>query len=164
MIYLSADYHFLHENIIKYCSRPFKNAHHMDKVIIDNYNEVVTDNDDVFILGDFSMSNKKEVIEEYLRKLKGRKHLILGNHDNMKPFAYVDSGFMSVHTSFYLEKYNLFMVHDPAVCVIGKHMGYKCVCGHIHGLFTFYNGVLNVGVDVHNFKPLRIDKIMGWWE
>ena len=151
--YLTSDFHFGHENIIKFCNRPFKNRHQMDSAMIDNYNSIVADDDIVFILGDFSMSNNREVISSYCNKLKGQKHLILGNHDRMRPFA-------SVHTSYVLEKYNLFMVHDPAVCVVGKQMGYNCVCGHIHNLFKFHNGVLNVGVDVSDFKPISIDKVM----
>ena len=40
----------------------------------------VTERDDVFVLGDM-FYRKKEGVEEILKKLKGRKHLIIGNHD-----------------------------------------------------------------------------------
>lgn len=51
----------------------------MDRTIIVNWNSRVTDRDDVYILGDFS--HKSEDSIQYLRQLKGQKHLIIGNHD-----------------------------------------------------------------------------------
>ena len=50
-IYLIADTHFYHTNIIKYCKRPFKDTYDMNKTIIDNWNRIVKPNDIVLTLG-----------------------------------------------------------------------------------------------------------------
>jgi calcineurin-like phosphoesterase family protein len=53
MIYFTADTHFCHGNIIGSCYRPFKDVYEMNKAMIQNWNSIVTDYDEVYILGDF---------------------------------------------------------------------------------------------------------------
>ena len=81
MIYYTAYLHLGHENIIKMCDRPFLSIEEMNAALIDNWNSVVSNDDTVYILGDFiyrsSISGKV-----YLRQMKGKKHLIIGNHDH----------------------------------------------------------------------------------
>ena len=52
MIYFTADTHFGHYNVIRFCDRPFASAEEMDEAMIQNWNERVTGNDTVYILGD----------------------------------------------------------------------------------------------------------------
>ena len=54
MNFYISDNHFGHFNVIRYDNRPFDNTDTMDKVMIDRWNEVVGDEDTVYILGDFS--------------------------------------------------------------------------------------------------------------
>jgi len=77
MKWFTADQHYGHTNIIKYCNRPFKNIEEQDEALIKNHNDVVDENDDVYIIGDFAFRN----VREYSNKLKGKLHLIIGNHD-----------------------------------------------------------------------------------
>lgn len=49
-------------------------------MLIARWNATVKDTDDVYILGDLIYKAKKPAIW-YLKQLKGRKHLIQGNHD-----------------------------------------------------------------------------------
>jgi calcineurin-like phosphoesterase family protein len=51
-IWFASDYHFCHANVIKYDGRPFNNVEEMNQTLIDNWNEVVGDDDVVFYLGD----------------------------------------------------------------------------------------------------------------
>ena len=80
MIYITADQHFGHANIIKLCSRPFSDVQEMDEALIVNWNRCVTNVDTIYIIGDLFFMNSVSA-EEYLKRLKGRKHLILGNHN-----------------------------------------------------------------------------------
>jgi len=76
-IFFTADHHFNHKNIIRFCNRPFKTLKEMDEALIDNWNSVVEPEDIVYHLGDFSFSDP----QRYLQRLNGRIHLIFGNHD-----------------------------------------------------------------------------------
>jgi len=80
MVYYTSDLHLGHKNIIRFCDRPFADVTEMDEVLIANYNKRITNSDTVFILRDlmFRIAQNPEV---YLDRLKGKKHLILGNHD-----------------------------------------------------------------------------------
>lgn len=55
--FVTADTHFCHENIIKYCNRPFRDLSHMNSALIKKWNTLVSKNDYVFVLGDFSLGN-----------------------------------------------------------------------------------------------------------
>ena len=62
MNFYISDNHFGHFNIIRYDNRPFDNTNKMDEVMIDRWNEVVGDNDTVYILGDFSWHNEEKTL------------------------------------------------------------------------------------------------------
>ena len=59
MNYFISDLHFGHFNIIRYDNRPFNSVDEMDKVLIDNWNSVVSDNDTVYILATRSYVNQQ---------------------------------------------------------------------------------------------------------
>ena len=158
--WVTADTHYFHHNIIKYCKRPFKSVEKMNNVLIDNHNDTVKKEDDIFIIGDFIWGNDKSRASSIVSRLNGNIHLILGNHDNMKPFDYVNAGVKSVHTSLELEK-NLYLAHDPAVrCTLPDNA--VLICGHVHGLFKFLidKKVANCGVDIWDFKPIKLSELL----
>ena len=93
--FLIGDTHFCHANIIRYCNRPFKTVQEMNQAIVDNWNDIVKPNDQVFVLGDFCLGNKKAIIEMG-QMLNGHKNLILGNHDRGSMNAYREAGFESI--------------------------------------------------------------------
>lgn len=114
MIYFIADAHFGHSAIIKLCSRPFENADEMDMFMVDMWNSKVSRNDTVYIIGDLFYKHKNS--ESILSQLKGKKKLIIGNHDGgwmnkvdvSKYFVSVDS-FAEVSDG----KRNLVLCHYP---------------------------------------------------
>ena len=78
-LYIS-DSHFHHDNIIMYDNRPFSDVYQMNQKMVDNWNAVVTDEDIVYVLGDFSWGKYEEWID-IIRKLNGKIYFIKGNHD-----------------------------------------------------------------------------------
>lgn len=69
-VFFTSDTHFNHTNIIKFCSRPFKDVSHMNETIISNWNRVVGPDDIVFHLGDFCLGGSAEWIN-VLNRLNG---------------------------------------------------------------------------------------------
>ena len=79
MFFFIADTHFGHGAIIDLCHRPFKCLEEMDSFMIGRWNEKVSHNDTVYVVGD--LFYKHEDPEKTLKQLKGKKRLIIGNHD-----------------------------------------------------------------------------------
>ena len=158
MKWFTADWHLNHENIIDYCNRPFKRLHRMHSTLISNYNKVVADDDDVYFLGDLTIMgpSHKASLENFIRSIpKGRKHLIMGNHDKFSPDAYVDIGFLSIHYPF-LQVEEFCCVHDPAICQLPD---VKWICGHVHNLFKMYKNIVNVCAERFEYFPASIEEI-----
>lgn len=173
----------MHANIIKYCKRPFESAERMDETIIDNWNELISKNDLVFFLGDFSMS--KEAYTKILPLLQFKKmFFILGNHDRKSTLKEVGSrnvcGEIEIHKNLtikYDEQY-YFLTHRP----INAHPEYPTICGHVHEKWKVLekgasikefsrktdttkeielnNSIVNVGIDVHDFFPIKLAKVL----
>lgn len=59
-VFFTSDTHFNHTNIIRFCSRPFKDVEHMNETLIANWNRVVGPDNIVFHLGDFCLGGSAE--------------------------------------------------------------------------------------------------------
>lgn len=153
---------------IRLCNRPFATIEEMDETLIRNWNAKVTNGDTVYILGDLLFRNEKPA-EEYLKQLKGKKHLIIGNHDrdwvkkcNLKDF------FESVNNLHFISdgKRQMTLCHYPMMS--WPHMT-RCymVFGHIHGntdadywpLIRENDLMLNAGADVNGFAPVTFEEM-----
>jgi len=144
-VWLTADHHFGHANIIKYSARPFTDVAEMNEFLIERWNELVSPGDRVFVLGDFSFSSPKR----YLDRMRGKKVLIQGNHDPP------GTGPESLEISHGGRKFIL--SHYPLnVAVWNVH-------GHVHNNrlkeYPFLNRQtkkINVGVDLTKFYPASL--------
>ena len=172
MIYLTSDLHFNHMNILKYEpeSRPFSSIEEMNETIIQNWNEVVTANDTVYVLGDMAMGMIEDAIP-LIKRLNGKIILIRGNHDTKKRLeAFKEIG-IEVYDIFYLPyKGNYFiMCHFPIASrefidmVRYDNSEVVNLYGHLHHNAPkgYVDGTYHVGLDTNNLKPISIDKI---WE
>lgn len=79
-IYFTSDWHIGHANVLVYDQRPFKDLDHMHRVLINNYNATVGEEDLCYFLGDMGLG-KSDVLPKVIQELNGIKVLILGNHD-----------------------------------------------------------------------------------
>lgn len=111
-----------------------------DKIIKENWNYVVHNNDNVYILGDIGKegSNKdNEYLCEIISTLKGNKHLIQGNHCQLKD-GRVRQLFVEVVP--YKEivdscngfNYNLVLCHYPILMWKNQHKGWMHLYAHVH--------------------------------
>jgi hypothetical protein len=62
-IWFTADFHFGHSNIIRYCNRAFRNVEEMDQTILERLNASVKANDILYFLGDFCIGSKVRALE-----------------------------------------------------------------------------------------------------
>ena len=86
MNYYTADLHFGQKSLLatgKWRERPFKTLDEMHETMIKRWNKKVTNNDHVYILGDIGSRGFRNMHPELLAMLKGNKHLIIGNHDDL---------------------------------------------------------------------------------
>ena len=63
--YFTSDWHVGHKNCLKFDSRPFKDLDHMHRVLINNYNSTVTNNDVCYFLGDMGLG-KGELLKKVI--------------------------------------------------------------------------------------------------
>jgi len=162
--WFTADQHFYHRKIIEYCNRPFKSEKHMRNTLINNFNDVVRKDDQTFILGDAAMlgGSQWERLRGVIQKLNGTKHLIYGNHDELRWQRYIDVGFTTTHSALWLDEggHHIVMAHDPSVyCTLAP--GTIFLHGHIHTLYKSIpdKRVVNVGVDMWNYCPVNLEQI-----
>ena len=137
----------------------------MDKTIIRNHNSRVKPEDTVFFLGDFCFRNTiggkegegaLEKAQYYLNQLNGNFVFIKGNHDNNNSLKTIIKNLV---IEFGGEQINL--VHKPDDIDTRFRINFV---GHIHEKWKFKKSqgvsMINVGVDVWDFMPVRFNEIM----
>ena len=75
-VFFTSDWHLHHTQVIKFSNRPFKDIHHMHRVLINNYNSTVPPHGLCYFLGDVGFPDK-----EIISQLNGKKIVLMGNHD-----------------------------------------------------------------------------------
>ncbi len=157
-IFVIADTHFNHKNIIKYCNRPYNSVEEMNKDIIRKWNSVVRPNDIVFHLGDFGFGTQME-LGSIFKQLNGRKYLIMGNHDYKAGKKYYEEiGFDRVYKEYTLG--NMVLSHYPKEITEGQINIY----GHIHDAEPkdWYDDDFHVCVSVEkiNYIPKKLNDLL----
>lgn len=158
-LFVTSDTHFNHKNIIKYCSRPFKNLHEMNKIIISNWNERIKENDTILFLGDFCFKVNKEKYLIWKNQLNGNIVFIKGNHDkNNSLKTYINSLIIEYGN------YKILCQHRPPE-EIPDYINFA-LCGHVHEKWKSKAKppTINVSVDMWNFRPIRMDEILKYYK
>lgn len=174
--FFTADLHFGHRNIIDYCNRPFADVNGMNAALVDRWNDVVGQDDEVIVLGDFAMGRIAETLP-LVGLLNGRKVLLAGNHDRCwssqrkgvaaATEAYLTAGFAEIwqgvvpldiagtsvlacHFPYRGDSHDedRFVAHRPI-----DHGGWL-LHGHVHERWRRLDRMINVGVDVWDFAPV----------
>ena len=174
MMLFTSDLHLGHNNVLP--SRPrFKDIDEHDQFLIDRWNDKVSKNDDVYILGDLSYRSPHN-ISYYITRMKGKKHLIVGNHDNywMKHVENMSEYFDSVDylKVIKFEKKQITLCHYPMLEWSGSRyvdsQSSYLIHGHIHGLRDeeiyghikkYQPHALNAGVDINDFQPVTFEEL-----
>ena len=173
MIYFTADTHFYHSNIINLNGRPFRDIDEMNSVLVRNWNAYVSDRDEIYILGDFIFKGSGEEANRILKRLRGKKYLIRGNHDKFlndpvfecNAFEWVKDYYVLDH-----DKKKFVLFHYPILEWQGFFGDAAHLYGHVHNcnkdinqlerLSVLTDRAMNVGVDVNDYFPVSIEKVI----
>lgn len=172
-VHLISDLHLLHRNILRTGRiglRPFDTLDDMHARIVEGWNSVVKDNDTVYMLGDLTleriMRNSVDHFWDALfalcQQLRGRKRIILGNHDHLTPVMYQLLGFEKILAEKKLG--GCLLTHRPV-----HPSQFSEFVGNIHGhthdkhvriaaLDVPDRRYLNVSVEALNYVPITIDE------
>lgn len=188
--FYTSDWHFGHANIITYCPsrveylglREGATVTDMNEALVRLWNGQVNHDDVVYVIGDMCMGKVAETLE-YVKRLNGTKHLVLGNHDRPHPIctakaekreewkqAYTDAGFVSQAYGYrqYFDGVLAEVSHFPYygdhteerynADVIGEYVpveeGLPLVHGHVHDMWQVRGNMLNVGIDAWDGQML----------
>ena len=173
-IFFTSDTHFHHDNIIRFCDRPFSSVEEMDEALIKNWNDAIGPDDTVFHLGDFAWGGS-DVWNSILQQLNGHIHLIVGNHDEKN----LRQGYMKYFESVTYQKHitiegkSIYLNHYPFLAFGGVYRGMDAVWqlfGHVHSkpgatgldisrMQYLFPTQYDVGVDNNNYKPISFEEV-----
>lgn len=146
-VFFIADTHFGDNDVFLMSgeNKFFLNVEEKDKTIVCNWNETVTAEDIVFILGDFGDMN-------YWNQLNGKKLLIKGNHDVEN---YCDSPYPIIYENFFI------LSHEPMW--VDEDSPYANIFGHVHNN-PIYKTVTSRSYCVcacrNDYTPIAFEKIV----
>lgn len=169
-VWLTSDLHFGHDREFIWKARGYSSVSEMDAEQVQKWNEVVSDEDDVYVLGDCMLGGTENI--EFIKQLKGNIHICLGNHDtsNREKMYRELSNVVEVAEVGIRLKYNkhhFILTHYPMMTgniekESLKHMSLN-LYGHTHQTSNFYNDMpfmYHVGVDSHNGYPVLLDDVI----
>lgn len=158
----TADPHFGHANIIRYCGRPFRSAPEMDAALLAAYAAAVGPDDDLWVIGDLCLGDylrDDAALGRLFAALPGRRHLVTGNHDSaavtglpwdsVRDIAEIDDGGVRA-----------VLCHYPLMTWPGAREGAVHLFGHVHHNWAGTRLSINVGVDQWAFAPVRMEDIL----
>lgn len=172
-LFFTSDPHFGHENILKYCHRPFSSIEEHDEELIRLWNETVPEDGIVFILGDIGFCSET-YLKTILNRLNGKIYWIIGNHDWRRITPGIMNRFECITQQMVITVDNklVYLNHFPFLCYpdSDRHPVYQFF-GHVHSgplsgssdisrLVHLNKRQYDVGVDNNEYKPISFQDIM----
>jgi calcineurin-like phosphoesterase family protein len=164
--FFTADLHLNHTNIIKHCSRPFKDVDSMNEHLIKCWNDTVPPGGLTYVLGDFAWGKGKGFgtngLKEIIDRLNGQIILIEGSHDKptiklQHPKVVKIVPLLKIKVG----KQDIVMCHYAMRTWQRSHYGAWHLYGHSHGRLPSFGLSLDVGVDTSNFYPYDFNAVKG---
>ena len=160
-VFVIGDPHFFHKNIISYCNRPYANVDEMNEDLIRKWNSVVSNDDTIWINGDFAFGNKTKA-QSIVPRLNGKKNLVLGNHDRFSIKDYYDMGFNRVYDHPTIINEFIVISHQPLQWV--KDGGvFLNIYAHVHTQEMYKDYTANSfcsSAERIGYTPIRLTDIL----
>ncbi len=146
-IFVTSDTFFGRSNIIEIANRPFANVEEMNKVLIENWNSVVGENDLVYHLGNFAWT--PAIADEVLKELNGDIKFILGEYDASIQEVYEYYEGIDIIENEIVKDYEnkIVLCHWPLEAWPGKDNGIY----HFHG-----NSLKDLKTDLTKMKRVNV--------
>lgn len=170
-IFMTSDLHFGHDRSFIWSPRGFNSIAEHDATIIRNWNNVVSEDDNVYVLGDLMLGDNEYGVN-CLRQLNGQLHVVYGNHDtDVRKQLYAElHNVVEIcgHAAMLrYRKYSFYLSHFPTMTGnLEKENLHQCILnlsGHTHSRDKFYMDlpyVYNCALDAHNNAPVLLDDII----
>lgn len=127
-----ADLHLGHDKCMKvFDKRPFKTIDEQDKEIIKRWNNKVSKDDTVYIVGDISWYNDERTAN-ILKQLNGKIILIKGNHDKIGPNTRQYLSAILDYKELEVNGKKVILSHYPILFYNGQYRGAVMLYGHVH--------------------------------
>jgi calcineurin-like phosphoesterase family protein len=154
--WVTADQHFGHAKILEFTKRPWRTVDEHDLGLMKLWNSKVRVEDEVWCVGDFSFRGPSET-KWILDNLRGKKHLVLGNHDG-SALRHAGLGRWA-SVGKVAECDGVTLCHDAIGWTErnGWKVGWpRMFCGHVHeGWKVTWGRYVNVGVDQWRYEPVE---------
>lgn len=155
----TSDTHYGAERTLQFSRRPFGSVLEMDKTMLDRCNEIATEKDTLYHVGDFGSY-------EMVQHICAPVILICGNYE----INYMHKQFASDFDAFraHLMRLGFVDVVRDSLEVDGMYLNHYptkrrvdqfSLFGHIHGLQMVKRNALNVGVDCHHYAPVDAERL-----
>lgn len=174
-LFFTSDTHFYHENIIKYCDRPFIDLYEMHDVLITNWNNIIPKDGKVFHAGDFALTGNIGLIRNLVSKLNGDIYLAFGNHCYQNRFdrTVIKDIFTQTDELYYVTVKDVELENKHANFIIGHYPfltwrpQYIHLHGHVHSgpnstaneKVPFHPMRYDIGVDNNNYFPVSYNDL-----
>jgi calcineurin-like phosphoesterase family protein len=166
--FFTSDTHFEDDYAISYFRRPFQSVEEMNAVMVERWNNMVTDDDMVYHLGDFTLKDLSH-FTKWARQLNGNIRILPGSHDEPWLKDFVASEKVQVLVPLVSLEFSEFgTAGQPQVIVLCHYSmqvwdrsnhGSWHLFGHSHGKLKGIGLSFDVGVDCTDFVPLSLDKV-----
>lgn len=179
-VFFTSDTHFGHQNIIRFCNRPWATIQEHDQTLIQNWNDTVPEDAVVFHLGDFCYKGGGFPTIQHLRgQLHGQIFLIRGNHDpdtrkrqNLQKLQQFFGGVYD-QLEITVDGQRILLNHYPLLTwphAFGQHPTWQ-LFGHVHlrkgvaGSDAFIveqccrPTQYEVGVDLNDYRPISFHQL-----
>ena len=160
-IVVTSDTHFFHENVIESCGRPTNHDELMKRSFL-SLQETKT----LVHLGDIAMNESWRAHEEVISRIKCRKILVRGNHDDKSYSWYLSHGWDFVCEQFSLDMFGkkITFSHRPLPWDGFFDLN---IHGHLHNLghrekeraLTRHWHIL-VNVEDYEYRPVSLRKLV----
>jgi calcineurin-like phosphoesterase family protein len=166
--FFTSDTHFDDEFAIQYFSRPFQSVDEMNAILVERWNNVVTDDDLVYHLGDFTTEDLSHFMK-WTNQLKGNIRILPGNMDRMWLNDFVADDKAQVLPPLVSLEFSEIGTADGSQVIVLCHYSMQVwplsshgachLFGHTHGKLKGIGKSFDVGVDCTDFTPLSLDQV-----